>query len=69
MRLTQTAPTGFAEGQAQFTRPTRTAPRAPDPEITARAHESAMGIENEELRDALESLALNVLSRRKTSAD
>ncbi len=69
VRLTQTAPTGFAEGQAQFTRPTRTAPRAPDPEITARAHESAMGIENEELRDALESLALNVLSRRKTSAD
>ncbi|GKY86321.1 hypothetical protein STA1M1_01900 [Sinisalibacter aestuarii] len=69
VRLTQTAPTGFAEGQAQFTRQPKPAPRAPDPEIAARAHESAAGIENADLREALEALAQNVLSRRKHPAD
>lgn len=69
IRLTQTAPTGFAEGQAQFTRAPRSTKTAPDPDISARAHETASGIHDENLREALEALAQNVLSRRKTSAD
>lgn len=68
IRLTQTAPTGFAEGQAQFTRPAK-ATTGPDPEIAARAHETASCIHNTDLRDALEALAQNVLSRRKSTAD
>jgi hypothetical protein len=68
VRLTQTAPTGFAEGQAQFARPAKPATE-PDPEIAARAHETASGIHNTDLRDALEALGQNVLSRRKSSAD
>jgi len=69
IRLTQTAPTGFAEGQAQFTRPTAKAPAAPDPEIVTHAREVAEGVHDENLRAALESLAQNVLSRRKHPAD
>jgi len=69
VRITQTAPTGFAEGQAQFTRPEKPRAASPDPEILARAHETAAGVHDENLRDALEALAQNVLSRRKTSAD
>lgn len=69
IRITQTAPTGFAEGQVQFARPERKAPPAPDPEITALAHETAQGVHDDSLRDALEALARNVLSRRKTPAD
>ncbi|GGD20309.1 DUF721 domain-containing protein [Sinisalibacter lacisalsi] len=69
IRITQTAPTGFAEGQAQFTRPSREAPAKPDPEIAARAHMTAEGVHDESLRAALETLAQNVLSRRKDPAD
>ncbi len=69
IRITQTAPTGFAEGQAQFTRPSREAPAEPDPEIAARAHMTAEGVHDESLRAALETLAQNVLSRRKDPAD
>lgn len=69
VRITQTAPTGFAEGQAQFTRPDRARPAPPDPEIAAQAHDTAAGVHDANLREALEALAQNVLSRRKTSAD
>lgn len=69
VRITQTAPTGFAEGQAQFTRPPRPKATSPDPEIVARAHQTAAGVHDENLREALEALAQNVLSRRKTPAD
>lgn len=69
IRITQTAPTGFAEGQAQFTRPPPKAPAPPDPEITKRARQTAEGVHDESLRDALETLAQNVLSRRKHPAD
>lgn len=63
IRITQTAPTGFSEGRAQFARAKQT-PRAPDPETLTRARETADGVENQDLRDALEALAQNVLSRR-----
>ncbi|MFD1510938.1 DUF721 domain-containing protein [Lacimonas salitolerans] len=65
VRITQTAPTGFAEGQAQFGRaPTPTKP-APDREVTQQAAQVAEGVTDTGLRDALEVLARNVLSKAK----
>ncbi|OOY14038.1 RNA-binding protein [Thioclava marina] len=61
--LTQTAPTGFAEGQAQFTPKPKSEPRAPDPRIMAKAHEQVADCTDEGLKSALEQLARNVLSR------
>ena len=69
IRLTQTAPTGFSEGQADFSRARKPAPGAPDAETVAQARETTAGVENEDLRSALEALAQNVLSRRKRPAD
>lgn len=61
--LTQTAPTGFAEGQAQFTPAPKRAAPPPPPEVLARAAASAEPIADEGLRSALERLAQNVLTR------
>lgn len=63
IHLTQTAGTGFAEGQAQFAHAPK-APAAPDPAIVAKATETAADIKDEGLRAALELLARNVLTRR-----
>lgn len=65
VRITQTAPTGFAEGQAQFERPAPAPPREPSPEICRDATETAGGIDDEGLRTALERLARNVLSKQR----
>jgi hypothetical protein len=64
IRLTQTAPTGFADGQADFThrRETR-APAPPPPDVAARARDMAAPVADDELRAALERLARNVLTR------
>ncbi|MFV2038273.1 MAG: DUF721 domain-containing protein [Paracoccaceae bacterium] len=63
IRITQSAPTGFAEGKIAFS-PAPTAKAAPpDPRIARAAHESARGIDDHELRDAVEALGRNVLSR------
>ncbi|MBP9181495.1 MAG: DUF721 domain-containing protein [Fuscovulum sp.] len=66
--LTQTAPTGFAEGQAQFAPAPKAAP-AEDPALRAAARETAQGVADEGLRDALERLAQNILTRRKAEKD
>ncbi len=64
IRLTQTAPTGFAEGQAQFQPRKALAEEAtPDPEILERAAQTSDGVQNDDLRRALEMLATNVYSR------
>lgn len=63
--LTQTAPTGFAEGQAEFTPAPKPAP-APDPQVTARAAETVAPIHDEGFRAALEALAQNIFTRRKS---
>lgn len=60
VRVAQTAPDGFAEQQRQFH---HTPPRA-DPAIDAKANDVAQGISDPELREALQMLARNVLSRR-----
>ncbi|MBJ6372899.1 DUF721 domain-containing protein [Sedimentitalea arenosa] len=63
VRITQTAPTGFAEGQAMFAPPEPVAPPPLDPQKLARAAEAARPIQNEDLRAALERLGRNVLSK------
>ncbi|MEZ5911213.1 MAG: DUF721 domain-containing protein [Paracoccaceae bacterium] len=63
IRLTQTAPTGFAEGQAAFAPAPPAEPTPPDPAIARRAAETAAGISDAGLREALETLARNVLTR------
>ncbi|NHM17710.1 DUF721 domain-containing protein [Tritonibacter mobilis] len=67
LHITQTAPIGFAEGQVDF----RYAPKVrkaaePAPEDVASAKETATGVENDELRAALERLGRNVLTRQKS---
>jgi hypothetical protein len=64
--LTQTAPIGFAEGQAEFT-PAPKQPRAADPAIKAEATQTVAPIHDPGLRAALEALAENILNRRKTT--
>jgi len=64
IRITQTAPTGFAEGQADFTpAPKRTAPKAARPEMHARASRVVEGVENDTLKAALERLGANIFNR------
>ncbi len=64
IHITQTAPGGFAEGQAEFIAAPRAEP-APDPVISARAAEVAQGVQDTTLRNALENLTRNFLSRAK----
>ncbi len=64
--ITQTAPTGFADGQVSFQhRAPKPVPRAPDPETLAEARRIAAPVADAGLRAALEALAQNVLSRSK----
>lgn len=69
VRITQTAPSGFSEGEVTFsTRPT--APpdaggSVPSPETCSKAAGLAGSVGDTDLRQALETLARNVLSRRK----
>ncbi len=63
IRITQTAATGFAEGQAVFEPAPKAHPK--QAEITPEARESAAEVENAELREALERLGANVLSPAK----
>src|SRR6056297_4266704 len=66
IRVTQTAPTGYAEGQASFQhRPAKPEKPAPDPQTQARAADLAAPIGDAGLRSALEALGRNVLSRSK----
>lgn len=63
INLTQTAPTGFAEGQAQFTAARPAKRPAPSPELRDRANKAAAPIRDTDLRAALERLAGNILSK------
>jgi len=64
--ITQTAPTGFADGQASFQhRAPKPAPRAATPEAVAEARRIAAPVADAGLREALEALAQNVLTRSK----
>ncbi|QBF33814.1 DUF721 domain-containing protein [Thalassococcus sp. S3] len=64
IRITQTAPTGFSEGKVAFeARPRDHVQDAPRPEVAAAAKETAAPVEDEDLRNALERLGRNVMTK------
>ena len=65
VRITQTAPTGFAEGQAVFAPAPKAAAPAPDPEIEASSACLSKDVTNDELRLALQALGANVLMKSR----
>lgn len=64
IRLTQTAPTGFSEGKAQFSAAPKRE-RKPDPMVTKRAQEYAAPVGDDGLRVALEMLAQNIMMKQQ----
>jgi hypothetical protein len=66
IHLTQTAATGFAEGQAEFT-PAPKVLQAPDPATTAKAQAVTESVADPDLRSALEQLAQNILTRPRSA--
>ncbi len=65
VRITQTAPIGFKEGQMTFQSGPQAEPKVISEEVKTAAKEVADDVENEGLRSALEALAQNVLTRNK----
>ncbi|EPX79756.1 DUF721 domain-containing protein [Salipiger mucosus] len=66
IRVTQTAATGFAEGQVAFGGPPkREKTSRPAPEVAAEAHHVAEGVADDGLRSALERLAANVITKAR----
>ncbi|WP_298853618.1 DUF721 domain-containing protein [uncultured Ruegeria sp.] len=65
IRITQTAPTGFAEGQASFDHKPKQAKPEIAPDIAVEADKVSRDVNDEDLRAALERLGRNVLSRQK----
>ena len=64
IRVTQTAATGFSEGRVAFEhRPKSASKPQPTPETVAEAHRTTEGIADEGLRQALERLGANVITR------
>lgn len=67
IRITQTAATGFAEGQMAFDHGAAT-PRGPKPEAKSAAQDLAAPVKNESLRAALAALGANVISKRPSDS-
>jgi len=65
IRITQTAPTGFADGQVAFAGKAKEPPRAPGPEAKARAGTLVGQVHDSDLKRALDALGANILSKRK----
>ena len=65
VRITQTAPEGFHEGQAQFQHAKPQEPAPTDPRIVRDAALVADPVQNDDLRAALERLGQHVLSKSK----
>lgn len=65
--VTQTAPTGFAEGQVAFTPAPKPAPAPTDPALRQKATDTADGVRDPALRAALEALGEKVLSRPRNT--
>ena len=63
LRITQTAATGFAEGQAVFAHQPKADDKSPSPDIRAEAARMAQSADDPDLRQALERLAANVLNK------
>lgn len=70
IKITQTAATGFAEGQVAFeTGPARASQKAPDPALQQRAAETTGRVADDDLRAALARLGENILTKEKASKD
>lgn len=65
--VTQTAPTGFAEGQVAFTPAPKPEPAPVSPAIHRQASATAEGVRDPGLRAALEALGEKVLSRPRNT--
>lgn len=65
IRITQTAATGFAEGQASFA-PAPEAQRRLDPAASRKAADTVAPVSDTRLRDALAALGANVFSRKQS---
>lgn len=64
VRITQTAPTGFADGRVAFA-PAPKVDKSLDPAVTMAAKALSENIESHDLRQALTLLGANVLSKHK----
>ncbi len=64
VQITQTAATGFAEGQVTFSAKPKP-PEALDPNLNARAEAATADVTDPELRGSLTALAKNVLGQTK----
>lgn len=62
--LTQTAPMGFAEGQARFSAEPARAPAPPDPQTERAAIRMAERFDDPTLAAAIQRLALNIATRK-----
>jgi len=65
VRISQTAPEGFHEGQVLFAPAKESAEPPPDPEIAQRAAKAVDPVVNDDLRAALERLGQHILSNSK----
>lgn len=63
IRITQTAPVGFAEGQVAFTASKTSQKLPPSPDAIAQARKVADDVSDEGLRSALEKLGTNIISK------
>ena len=67
VRITQTAPTGFADGRVAFT-PAPKPKKTPSDAVQSAAKTLSEGIESDELRRALSALGANVLHKQNTKS-
>jgi hypothetical protein len=65
VRITQTAPIGFSEGQVEFQSKPKSKPTL-SPVVQQQAHETARTVTDQNLRRALEELGRNVLTKNQT---
>ena len=65
VRITQTAPTGFAEGRVVFT-PAPKPKTMPDPALQSTADALSKDVKNDDLRTSLAALGANVLTKQKS---
>ncbi|QYX56898.1 DciA family protein [Roseovarius sp. SCSIO 43702] len=65
IRITQTAPTGFAEGQVAFDPKPKAGPPVPAPEARSRATTLVGDVADDDLKRALDALGANILTRRE----
>jgi hypothetical protein len=65
VRITQTAPTGFAEGRVAFA-PAPKIAKTPDPAVQSAAKALSENIQSDDLRAALAALGANVITKQKS---